>query len=65
MRELAGSLENASSGPLSSQYDTLVALGQAWGYSVLTAGQYQIPEPSTLVLLVFGLAIFGWKRACF
>lgn len=64
MAELASSLENASAGPMTSQYGTLAALGQAWGYSVLT-GPYQVPEPSTLVLLVFGLAIFGWKRACF
>ena len=63
MAELASSLENASAGPMTSQYGTLAALGQAWGYSALT-GPYQVPEPSTLVLLVFGLAIFGWKRAC-
>lgn len=64
MAELADSLENASAGPLSSQYGTLGALGQAWGYAALT-GPYQVPEPSTLVLLVFGLAVFGWKRACY
>lgn len=64
MAELASSLENASAGPMTSQYGTLAALGQAWGYAALT-GPYQIPEPSTLVLLVFGLAIFGFKRACY
>lgn len=64
MAELASSLENASAGPLSSQYGMLGALGQAWGYAVLT-GPYQVPEPSTLVLLVFFLAVFGFKRACY